>query len=100
MLNAVLGFLIEYVLLALDVAPLPEPPELVLLGIGVVHVVSAALLVGDDVEVAAGGLVVIVVSMPTQYEYFTQKFVMQSSETAGFHLRKSLCDIFESVSTV
>ena len=95
MLDEVLGFLIEYVLVALDVVAAAEPvvvPAALL-------VVAAALLVEDDWELVED-FEVVVLPTPTQYAFLTQKFVIQSSETSGFHLRKSACEILNSVSTV
>ncbi|KAL8790425.1 MAG: hypothetical protein Q9213_000577 [Squamulea squamosa] len=80
----------EYVLLAVDVIRLEE---LVLVAEEVV------LLEEDDLEVAElDDDEVMVLSMPTQYEYPPQKFVTQSEETAGLYLRKSACVIWNSVS--
>ena len=94
-LDEVLGFLIEYVLVALDVMAAAEPvvvPAALLL-------VAAALLVEDELELVEEDFNV-VLPMPTQYAFFNQKFVIQSSETSGFHLRNSACEILKSVSTV
>ena len=103
MLDEVLGFLIEYVLLALDVVAAAEPvvvaAALLVVGAALL-VVAAARLVEDDLELVEEDLEVVVLPTPTQYAFLTQKFVIQSSETSGFHLRKSLCEILKSVSTV
>ena len=96
MLNEVLGFLIEYVPVALDVVAAAEP----VVAPAALLVVAAALLVEDDLELVEEDFEVVVLPMPTQYAFLTQKFVIQSSETSGFHLRKSACEILNSVSTV
>lgn len=96
MLDEVLGFLIEYVLLSLDVVAAAEPVVVS----AALLVVAAAPLVEDGLELVEEGFEVVVLPTPTQYAFLTQKFVIQSSETSGFHLRKSLCEILKSVSTV
>lgn len=94
-LGEVLGFLIEYVLLAVEVA-------LLLLLLLAEELVLVAEETDDGVALVEdeGLLEVMVLSMPTQYAYPPQKLVTQSSETAGFHLRKSAWDILKSVSMV
>jgi len=61
----------------------------VLVVLDVVDVTLAVLLViEEDLELAEEDFECMLLSIPTQYESWTQKLVMQSFETAGFHLRK------------
>jgi len=72
----------------------------VLVALDVDDVTTAVLLVvEEDLKVAEEDFECIVLSIPTQYESLTQKLVMQSFETAGFHLRKSAWEILEAVSS-
>jgi len=56
-------------------------------------------VIEEALELAEEDFERMALSMPTQYEILTQKLVIQSFETAGFHLRKSACEILKAVST-
>lgn len=58
-------------------------------------VVLVVLVVDNLVEL----LLLATAPTPTQYEESSQKLVRQSSETSGFHLMKSACEMPYLVST-
>jgi len=65
----------------------------------VVVISEVSLVIEEALELAEEDFERMALSMPTQYEILTQKLVIQSFETAGFHLRKSACEILKAVST-
>ena len=95
-LNDVLGFLMEYVLLVVDKL-LRE--DVVRVAVEEILVLLLVLLVEEVLDPMEEDFEVLVLSTPIQYEYFVQKLLIQSLETAGFHLMKSACDILKRVST-
>lgn len=77
--------------------------------VSIVLVFAPMLVVDTDVIVVRGVVVVVpfavvdeltVAPTPTQYAYSAQKLVVQSFDTAGFHLRKFACEMryFVSIS--